>query len=81
MVDSLLDAVKNAIYADATTPQTPGNDPSGLIAEIENLFRRYAVDQTGSQAYESGGPIGEMPRLHATEDPYGDTAPTFGSLR
>jgi hypothetical protein len=60
---SLLNQVKDAIYRDPTTPHQPGNDPSGLISRIEELF-------SGQQAaYQQRGNV-----LPASQDPYGDPA-------
>lgn len=67
MLNLLLDQVKQAIFNNPTTPHTPGNDPGGLIGQIEGLFGQHQAQYGGS----ANNP------LPASQDPYGDPADQF----
>ena len=75
MLNSLLEAVKSAIFNSPNTPHQPGNDPDGLIGQIEGLF--------GQQQYVGGGYGGGSMQspLPASQDPYGDPADSRGGGR
>ncbi|HSI73403.1 MAG TPA: hypothetical protein VK934_09510 [Fimbriimonas sp.] len=62
-LDFLLNQVKGAIFRDPTTPHQEGNDPSGLIGQIEELFGRFRGQQQEQRRV-----------LPASQDPYGDPA-------
>ncbi len=66
---SLLNGVKNAIYDNPNTPHQPGNDPGGLISDIEQLFGQFG----------KGG--GDRSVLPASRDPLGDPGKGMGNIR
>lgn len=66
MLNMLLEQVKNAIFNSPNTPHQPGNDPDGLIGQIEGLFGQHQAQQGTMQN-----------PLPASQDPYGDPADQF----
>lgn len=66
----ILQQVKQAIFNSKQTPHQEGNDPDGLIGQIEGLFRG-GQQQQGGQYPQQGGLDNVRP---ASEDPYGDPA-------
>ncbi len=65
-LEFLLRQVKNAIFKDPTTPHREGNDPSGLIGQIEGLFGGMMGGQKPEQE--------QRQVLPASQDPLGDPA-------
>ncbi len=65
-LESLLRKVKDAIFKDPSTPHQEGNDPSGLIGQIEGLFGGM---MGGGQQQQQQRQV-----LPASQDPLGDPA-------
>ena len=69
-LEFLLNQVKKAIFNDPSTPQRDGEDPTGLIGQIEGLFRQGMGG--GQEADPQHSPYGDV--RPASEDPLGDPA-------
>ena len=72
MLDMLLNQIKQAIFNSPNTAHAPGNDPDGLIGQIEGMFGQH------QQQYGPGNPQGNQGGfgnvLPASQDPLGDPA-------
>ncbi len=92
-LNTLLEQVKDAVFAHSNAQQHTGFDPSGLIGQIENLFGQHAAnnpqvyssaqDPYGDPADQGGGRFGNI--RSAGQDPLGDPANQetgrFGNIR
>lgn len=77
MLNMLLEQVKQAIFNNPSTPHQPGNDPGGLVGQIEGLFGQHQQQYGGGNGQQ--GSMGNP--LPASADPYGDPADQAGGGR
>lgn len=76
MLDMLLNQIKQAIFNSPNTAHQQGNDPDGLIGQIEGMFGQHQQQYPGGvapgQPLPNQGGFGNV--LPASQDPLGDPA-------